>query len=510
MSPLERICAVAVGAVAAAQVLGHRYLPMNDVPSHMATAVIAQALQRGDPFFSEYYVLPLTPVPYWMTTLGMLLLMPALDAHRAFAVLVAAYVLLVPLSFWILTRALGHAGGLLTAVAGLTALNRWHWKGETNFLLGQPLVLLAFAALVRARQGRRSGLASYAVLAALIYLCHLYPLTALLVATGCVLGADLLARRPARASLFCFLWTLLLFSIAARFVLQSDPGLPGARPEFGLSLSKLAGLAVGPFESPTFGALPWVLPFVGALLLLVVGPTLRARPRPLASEAVDPTALFPAGVLLALSALGPGGIVASSGVREGEVAERFILPGFLLLLASIRRPPSPRPAALVLVSVFAVLKLVDARALHERLDDDVKEISASLLAKVPPQQRLLCIRDVGQADPIRDLYHRVGLYGVVERGAYSPHVFAVPGQQPLRHRRAPHRPRLSDRDVSPEEWAFYDYLLVQTDRLHPEIAGLETHGRELARWQNFRLYGLETPGRASDLAGDRIGAGATP
>jgi hypothetical protein len=104
--------AVLLGLVAGmvALVLGHRYLPMNDAPSHTANAVIAADLWRGDPFFAEHYELQAIPLPYWAVALSLAPLQALLTPLLAFRLLVALYVVLLPLAFLALLRAADSPG----------------------------------------------------------------------------------------------------------------------------------------------------------------------------------------------------------------------------------------------------------------------------------------------------------------------------------------------------------------------------------------------------------------
>ena len=70
----ERGVLIFLVAAMVALVLGHRYLPMNDAPSHTANAVIVSGLWHGDPFFAEHYQLQSAPLPYWAVALSMFLL----------------------------------------------------------------------------------------------------------------------------------------------------------------------------------------------------------------------------------------------------------------------------------------------------------------------------------------------------------------------------------------------------------------------------------------------------
>src|SRR4051812_2945070 len=88
----EQAVLVAILTGMVAIILGHRYLPMNDAPSHIANAVIASGLWHGDAWFHKYYELQAVPLPYWAVALSLAPLQELLPPLLAFRVLVALYV----------------------------------------------------------------------------------------------------------------------------------------------------------------------------------------------------------------------------------------------------------------------------------------------------------------------------------------------------------------------------------------------------------------------------------
>jgi hypothetical protein len=179
-------------------------------------------------------------------------------------------------------------------------------------------------------------------------------------------------------------------------------------------------------------------------------------------------------------------------LKEGEIAMRLLLCGWLLLLASVPLPPArwTRPVLLALTLLLGGFKLHDAYRLHHRYDEQVRAISAELLARIAPQSRLLPLMDLEPSEVVNTdfLYHRVGNYVVLQRHGYSPHVFAVLGQHPLRHRLIGDYRQVSTLKVSASEWLFYDYVLIQTRSEPPRIPGLREHADFLAACGDFRLF----------------------
>ncbi len=551
----ERALLLAVVAGMVALVLGHRYLPMNDAPSHAANAVIAAGLWHGDPFFAEHYELQAIPLPYWAVALCMAPLQALFAPLLAFRLLVALYVVLLPLGFLALLRAAGAPEGLglstgstraadathaadatrsadatraadarraggsavgtanrpLAAVAALMAMNWAYFLGESNFFLGQPLVLFALALFIQlqAQPLRRGRLLGFCLLAAAVYLCHIYALTALCGALfAYALQRTVRRGRPelSPGQWAAAGWAAALFLLGAYFVLfaHGTDANTGGTWAFDFSPRKAGHLLIDALDSPSSPSRPVMLGFVAALLGILLLPwwrALRQDPRATLAAALHWPLLAPALLLLAVAFLGPVGLLRPDGsLKEGEIAMRLLLCGWLLLLGGVRLSPARwvRPALLGLILLFSAFKLHDAYRLHRQADQTVRAVSSTLLAQIPPRSRLLPLMDLEPAEAVAAdfLYHRLGNYVVIERHGYSPHVFAVLGQHPLRHRYFGDYRQVSQLQVSEAEWRFYDYVLIQTRHAEPRIPGLREHADLVAAAGDFRLFRVRPPAPA--------------
>ncbi len=481
-------------------ILGHHYLPMNDAPSHIANAVITAGLWRGDSFFAAHYqVLPVA-VPYWATALMMYPLQLGLPPLSAFSVVVALYALLLPLGFAAVVRRTAPENLPLCAVAALLAFNWAYFEGEANFILSQPLALLAYAAYLRADRLRGWAFAAFVPLSTAVYLSHVYALTALCGA----IGLDLLWRsfatdrkdapRVGPAQVACAAIAAMLFFTAVYFVfLQHHTGSNHGSLHFDFSPRKIAHMIIDPLDSPAApsraGLVMLALGLLGVLVLPWL-PAFWADPRQTLQQMINRPLFLPAMALLLIAYLGPVSLLNGDGTeKEGEISMRFVLLGWLLLLGGVRLRPGrgPRVALLCVMLLLTGFKMQDTIRLHRSFDRRAREVTA-MLEQVPEKSRLLPLMDMQDARLPDYLYHRLGNYVVVTRHGYSPHVFAVLGQQPLRHRRWGDYRQVDNLQVRQEEWAYYDYLLVQTNRKQPAIAGLADHAVLLARTGDFRLY----------------------
>ncbi len=400
------------------------------------------------------------------------------------------------------------------------AMNWAYFLGEANFFLGQPLVLFALALFIRPRPLRAGRLVGFCLLAAAVYLCHIYALTALCGALfAFALQRTLTRGRPdlSPGQWAAAGWAAALFLLGAYYVLfaHGTDANTGGTWAFDFSPRKAAHLLIDPFDSPRSPSRPVMLGFVGALLGILFLPRLKAlrhRPRATLAAALHWPLLAPALLLLAVAFLGPVGLLRPDGsLKEGEIAMRLLLGGWLLLLGGVRLAPAPwvRPALLALTLLFGGFKLHDAYRLHQKVDQDVRAVSTKLLAQIPPRSRLLPLMELDPSEAVAAdfLLHRIGNYVVIERHGYSPHVFAVLGQHPLRHRYFGDYRQVSQLQVSAAEWRFYDYVLVQTRRPEPRIPGLREHADLVATTGDFQLFRirrpgpLTTPARAADNSG---------
>ena len=196
--------------------------------------------------------------------------------------------------------------------------------------------------------------------------------------------------------------------------------------------------------------------------------------------------------------LGPVGLLRPDGtLKEGEIAMRLLLCGWLLLLGGVRLPQARwvRPALLALTVLLGGFKLHDAYRLHHDADEKIQAVTRELLAQIPVESKLLPLMDFGPGEAVATdfLYHRLGNYVVVGRHGYSPHVFAVLGQHPLRHRLFGDYRQVSELTVSPEEWRFYDYVLIQTRHPEPQVPGLREHADFRAATFDFQLFRIRPP-----------------
>ncbi len=484
-------------------------LPMYDASSHIATAVVAERLLDGDVFTRAHTTIDLVPVPYWLTTLGLLALSWA-GPFAGIKILFTIHALLVPLAFHQLARIAFPAAVRWTPLVALTVFGLNYWSGETNFVLGQPWVLLGVGAYLRARRVRSAAFAAFVACAIVAYAAHVFVISALL---GALLSLTFISHASSRARSIpgapefgraqaaALALAALLFGVAAYFVL-SHHGTSANQGTllFDLSPKRIGNIFEEPLSSPTIlSPGPALLLAVGIAALWLVS---RARDRERAGGARLLAGLHLPFLLtgLAFAALvyfGPTGLLEEGGRNEEDICQRFGFAAFAFLLLGIRLELSTwgRRARLVLVVAMACLKLADARSLHARVGAAHEEIAHAIFSHIPEESRVLPINDVREANARRWTYFFLyeGNYAVVDRRAYVPTLFARAGQQPLRHVFFGEHRYIFDRKIEASDWDFYDFILVQTKSDRPSIEGLHERAEEIAAASGFRLYRIARP-----------------
>jgi hypothetical protein len=478
-----------------------RYPAMHDASSHIATAVIADELLSGDSFYSAHYSFEAAPIPYWATTLLMLPLLQLGSPVAAFKFLLGVYCIALPLAYLWLLRTTSPTNTPLFVVGVLTIFNVTYWFGEINTLLGFPVVLAAFALFSRLDELHSWRFLAFSFLAALAYACHIFSVICLLTAIGGLIVAHVLSLvrstmgtpRLNRTQWLAAGWVCILVVAAMWFVLFAhSTGANWGEIVFIWNVRRFAALAILPFETISFRSVEWVAVLLVCLLALFMIPDSRGRRTTDSSflrSRVNHTLFWPALSLLLLAYLGPAGVAEEYGFED--IGQRFPMMAMLLALGAVRIYPSQRWRVLLLtvVVMFAGIKLYDSWLVHRRHDEAAAAVYESVLATIPLHSRVLPIFDMDEPEERMDYFlHRIANYVVVRRSSYNPHIFARTGQQPLRHVDWGNYRPIQWRQVSEEEWGYYDYLVTQSEHPIPRVPGLTKHTQEIDSSGRFRLY----------------------
>jgi len=173
---------IVIGIMAAPTLILH-YLPMTDLPQHLAVASMLQHMDDPRLGFADYYELALGRTLYWLPYAIALLLAKLLPLTLAMRVVVFLSVIAYPLGVYALLRVTGRSGALALLAVPLMYNRAFFW-GFVNFNLALGMSLLAMALFETPRNNARTKVALAAVCVA-IPLTHVYGI-ALVLGYACI------------------------------------------------------------------------------------------------------------------------------------------------------------------------------------------------------------------------------------------------------------------------------------------------------------------------------------
>lgn len=284
----RRLELLLLGAVIAAQLLPVvllRYLPTQDGPSHQALAYALRVIDRPEGAPLRQYLVPNDEaLPNWFVFFLQAKVLGFLSVHAAEKVLVAVYVVLLPLGLRYALRAIESNAGFLAALGLPFTFNFLFGMGFLNFCFSLAAFFFAFGFYLR-RAERFAGrhAIGLALLAAWVYFCHPVTLVMLLLAVGTsgCWQVWLRARgarwrpeawwRAARARLLLPLLSFVpvLLLLAAFVGRRLDR--PNARLDFSVKLKHLLGLySLVSFDRRTLVFSLGLAMVLGVLVMLLV------------------------------------------------------------------------------------------------------------------------------------------------------------------------------------------------------------------------------------------------
>ncbi len=191
----ESLLLAAVVALQLLPLLLLPYLPTQDGPSHQALAYALRVYERPQAApLREYLVPNAEALPNWFVFFLQARVLAWLSTRAAETVLVAAYVVLLPLALRYALRGVDPGAGFLAALGLPFTFNFLFAMGFLNFCWSLPAFLFALGFHLRhgERFTARHALA-LAALAGWVYLCHPVTLVMLFVAVATLGGCRALA-----------------------------------------------------------------------------------------------------------------------------------------------------------------------------------------------------------------------------------------------------------------------------------------------------------------------------
>ena len=483
---------IALAAAHVAPLLEVRYLPLCDLPEHLAQAAIR--LRYQDPLmgFSEHYEVLGGLRPYDLHPALCQLALRVLDVRWAARALSALAVLAVPLALLRLVRSSGRDPWFALLGFPLSYSGAFFW-GFHAWLLGVSLLLFSLESLIRPPGRPAVRRLVWLGWSALILLAH--PLSWALFVLAALVVAGLGARRDLPQRLLPLLPSSILFALWARESFFGGSPIYGNWWREGIgawygdggalparALASLTNVYVGPWDEAVL--------FGGTLLLVFTrlrgGTGERNRATRPGGRGLPALALL----CLLLWAFLPTGVRGFFAIND-----RFLLPAALLAIATVPRlhRAAARPVRTGLVVVAAssaAVHLAGFRALGQE-NPGLESVAAAVPVGARVVDLILEPRSAHLLHP--HPYAHYGAYVQAERGGLRVDTFRTIG---IAYRpgtpgdRAPPASRLAPerhdplRDFPGFEW----FLLLDPERrspLHRNPQRVECRAAEGA-WSLYR------------------------
>ena len=480
---LDRTALVVVAAVTALLALPFvlsPYFIAQDLPAHIETAAQIVGLVRGDDVIAATYRLHALPWPNSLPTFLIAVLLPVVGGLAAGKLVTAAFVIAWPTSLALLFSRLGRSPWL-ALLAIPTCFDLSFSFGFTHFVVGKPVMALAFVAVIDlvTAPSKRRAVAVVAVIAVLFH-CHLLLFAAtvpLAVIVAVVLGAGVKDRVIAVVA-------VVVGALPGAWWIAHQPDVSGTSifPPVSKRLDRV-WQDLGDLHSGSLDAVPWTI----AAIVVVV--TILAALRTPAAWRTRQT-LIVVGLVVAC-----GGFTLLGPVRTPEasiIAERFtsLTIAFFVGLAPVVVGPRLRALLVVTGVVCAGLMAGDATYRWRGFSREHMGDFDDVLAAIPPGSRVATqfVRPLTSWGRHNDLWHWPKLVSL--RGSHTDDTFALrdtcvlgvrPGVVPMAH------PALTSTALS--SW---DHLLVQgsSPRIDATLRALPlTPVISTGAWRLFRIVG---------------------
>jgi hypothetical protein len=412
---------VVVALFVAVPILIHPYLPLADLPNHIARLHIAATV--GGPL-AEFYRYSVQLVPNTSADLVWFALGFPGDVVVFAQWTMVFYAVSLIAATMILARQIHGRWTIWSAASGLVVYNACFYWGFQNYLLSLPFAIAGLALWLGTERWRPSARIVLFVLYGFgLFVLHFFSFVALaLMACGREVqgvidapkgrrGGEFLRRLP--MSLPFVLPTAWL----AMRIVTSPPSVAGSDTAFGALFHRLESLI-----SPVLTLKPWLGPsteIAGLAVLYLLGVCVMLAFRRSGFRLV-----------MARAALGPGLMVLVVGLLSpfllNSVAYtniRWPVVGVLVLIAgSDWQGATRRQMKVLALTVVALLAArgISFEAAARHYSADVADYLA-VTSTLPPGARVLPMRSPGQMPDVR-LWH-LDAYAVIKRQAFVPMLF---------------------------------------------------------------------------------------
>ncbi|MFN2576520.1 MAG: hypothetical protein ABR607_02405 [Pyrinomonadaceae bacterium] len=400
-----------------------RYPPLLDYPNHLARVFILAHLHDPAFHFSEYYASDWGPYPYLTMDALMVMLQKFCNVFTAGKILLSLSVVAVPFASWFFVRQANPGNILLAGLSLITTWNLFFLWGFINMQLSMALVLLVVGLWLRyLRRPTWQQLCIFLLVTIVLYFTHLlgFGIAGLAVAGYCILK-----RKSFRQLILgCLPFAIgALTHVVTRIVIAggesrqpNDPWEIIWRP-LSEKAEELGSFIQG--YSPRMDKITVI-----ALAVACLAAWWRNRE----FHWNRTWALFIAG-LFALYWIFP------AGYGVGADADVRLLPFILLFLPAVANfGKRSRWLFVVVLLLFLARSAVVTKTFLAKQPELAG--LARAISETPANARVLPIveakGEVEQEPPQHRPYAHFWAYGTIERGWFTPYLFAERGLQVLR------------------------------------------------------------------------------
>jgi hypothetical protein len=479
-------------------------LPFQDVPNHVARAVvIGDLVFDAGRRFGETFAFAWTVEPYLLGDLLLLPLVRAFPADVAGRLWVAFEWASLPLAVLVLLRswqAPRAATGIAVAFAMYLATDVFFAMGFANFRLAVALTVLAYAAWDGAMERGGAGpWLAYLGLAAAGYLMHLSALVFLVVAVGATSAVRLYDRRASFVRLAAAGAPIVL--LLAWHVLVREPadGAPSLQPTAFAKLWRLASPLVRFRDLPDLAIAGVFVAAVVAAAIALARRGVVTRERELAVVLVA----FVAAYFVLPEAKG-----AIWAIDNRALTYAWLWAALLAAWAAPRLGWTRGLAAAALAIAACNLALLAVRL--QPVDAYMREYRA-LAAQLPRGAVVLPVLTQAKLGYVNPTAHAAS-FATIDRDAVVPYTFTGDVGMPMHYFRFRARPEAPWQfwyqagyppDVSPAALARYPYLLVE---LPADFGRIPVSGRIVRRNAAVAIVATAPGERDLSQAARRIAA----
>lgn len=399
----------------------HLYLPLVDLPNHIARLYIAETSGMGP--LARYYtysnvLVPNSAVDFLWEGLG-----HPFGTVRFANLVMVSYAVNMIASAMVLARVVHGRWTTWSAASALLVYSAPFFWGFQNFVWSLPFCLYGIALwLAMERQATWRRLVIFVPFAALLYLMHFFAFGFLAIAVAGRELQTLWAKRDQLRRMIAIRIVLMLPFILPVFYLafslhEAPPSPAGTLTAFGGLTTRLSML-VSPLFSPNTNDFPAmnILSIVGLLLLVLVSSRVLSKQGP--RLIIHPVMWGPTIAIGLAVGFAPSWL---NGVALVEIRAPTLFC-FLLIAGTSWQGLDARKAALLMMAFGAVIlaRGVAMERFSATYEADVRDM-LDVTKALPAGARLLPLRAPGKQKD-RRLYHLQGLL-VAQRDVFVPTLF---------------------------------------------------------------------------------------